>query len=170
MQPTAKIYDLRQTTPQSAWSDPPARLARLFGDRRFSEADQAADPTAPRTRIVKDVLRVGRWKVGVDADGAPRFWPVTEATLHQIASSFRAARAAGNQFNLCWGHGDPETKITDARDAIQPIDDLVYDPQTATLWASVYVVPDTARDLQNASRQVSVRVVDSWTDGAGNVY
>lgn len=135
---------------------------------RFTAAEQLAEPDQPRTRLVKDVLRTGRWKVGVNADGSPRWWIVTAETLRQIEQTFDAARAAGNEFNLCWGHGNPETRVVDSRDTIAPLDQVFLAGET--LWAAVYVDAHTAADLRKAARKVSVRVVERWMDGAGNSY
>jgi hypothetical protein len=135
---------------------------------RFPPAEQRADPTAPRTRLIKDVLRVGRWKVGQDARGQPVWWAVSRNTLGEIARQFQLAQSRGIAQNLVWGHGDPATKIVDPRDLIAPLDQVIHEGDT--LWVSAYVSPQQARELRNPANKVSVRVMENWTDGAGRHY
>jgi len=135
---------------------------------RFTLADQRADLSAPRTRLVKDVLRVGRWKVGQDERGQPVWWEVTRDTLRSIAREFSLAQSRGVAQNLVWGHGDPLTRIVDPRDLIAPLDQVFVEGDT--LWVSAYVTPEQARDLRNPARKVSVRVMENWSDGAGRHY
>jgi hypothetical protein len=135
---------------------------------RFKPAEQRADPTAPRTRLVKDVLRVGRWKVGQDAQGQPVWWAVTRTTLGEIARQFQLAQSRGIAQNLVWGHGDPATRIVDPRDLIAPLDQVFVEGDT--LWVSAYVSPQRARELRNPAHKVSVRVMENWSDGAGREY
>lgn len=162
--PTA-TYDL-DTTSLGQTPLTPA-LPRLAAPR-YSAADQLREPGKPCTRLVKDVLRTGRWRVGIEPDGSVRWWTVSEATLDQIESSFAAARLAGNDFNLCWGHGDPLTGQVDARDTLYPLDQVFREGDT--LWATVYVDLATAAELRKPGRKVSVRIVENWTDGQGQVF
>lgn len=135
---------------------------------RFSPAEQAADASAPRTRLVKDVLRTGRWKVGHDERGQPVWWEVSRQTLREIARQFQLAQSRGVAQNLVWGHGDPHTKIVDPRNLIAPLDQVFVEGDT--LWASAYLPADKARELRNPAHKVSVRVMENWTDGAGRAY
>ena len=166
-------YDLElDQVSETPWRLPGAGLRRPLlrglAPPRYSAAEQLAAPEQPRTRLVKDVLRTGRWMAGVNDDGSPRWWIVTRPVLQQIEDCFDAARRAGNAFNLCWGHGDPHTRLVDSRDAIAPLDQVFLEGNT--LWATVYVDAWTAADLRQAARQVSVRVVENWQDGAGRSY
>src|SRR5262245_36833544 len=67
----------------------------------------APQEAAGRVRIVKDILRTGRWKAGRNVDGTDRFWEVTPDTLSQLADQFSDSRRRGVARNLVWGHGDP---------------------------------------------------------------
>jgi hypothetical protein len=122
----------------------------------------------PRVRVVKDVLRCGQWKVGIDDDGQPLFWNVTLTTLRDLAHSFMEMQAHGQQINLCYGHGDPDTHAVDPRDLIAPIDAVIV--KGDRLWIASYVTPEQARDLSNLAMQVSVRTVAGYRDGAGRPY
>ncbi len=135
---------------------------------RFTRAQQLADPAAPRTRVVKDVLRTGRWQVGATEQGAPIWWDVTPGTLAQIAANFATAQANGVAVNLCWGHGAPGSIAVDARDCIAPLDQVLASGDV--LWATAYVTPADADRLRNPAMKASVRVMDDFTDGAGRVY
>lgn len=143
-------------------------LSVLFGKSRFSEADQAAEPTKPLTRLVKDVLRVGKWKVGRDAHGKPQLADFSASVLKTIVEQFRAAKARGVTFNLCNTHGDRQTREVHPEDLIAPIDELAFDG--TTLWASFYVTPEQAVYLSNPARKVSAGLRENWQDGYGNEY
>lgn len=147
--------------------NPPA-LPRLFGPPRFSQEDQATNPDKPMTRLVKDVLRVGRWKVGTDKTGEPVMWEVTPAILQELAANFHAAQKNGVAINLTLSHGNRSTGIVPTDELIAPLDDAVVEGQT--LWFSTYVTPEQAKRLQNPAMKVSIGVHDDWMDGAGRVY
>lgn len=135
---------------------------------RFSPAEQLREPGGARTRLVKDILRTGRWNVGTNPDGSPRYWVVSRETLGQLADAFRRATSRGVAVNLVWGHGDPHTRLVDPRNVIAPLDQVF--PVGETLWATVYVDPATALLLRRPGKLVSVRVADDWRDGQGYRY
>ncbi|MDE2098990.1 MAG: hypothetical protein KGL39_17180 [Patescibacteria group bacterium] len=126
-----------------------------------------SDPT-PRKRVVKDVLRVGKWKVGYDDDSKPIYWDVTPGTLRDLANNFTRMIGNGYQVNLCWGHGAPNRIGVDARDLIAPIDQAFVSGDR--LWVAAYVLPSTALDLESHPHQVSIRALHDYQDGAGNLY
>ena len=147
----------------------PPSLTKTLGPPRFTEADQAANPDKPMTRLIKDILHVGRWRTGIDPQTGKRvFWDVTHQTLNDLAKNFRLATSRGNAFNLTTSHGDVQTGIVETEDLITPIDDVFSD--SGVLWAAVYVTPEQAKFLQNPAMKVSVGVWEGWTDGAGNEY
>ena len=129
---------------------------------------QNANPTKPMTRIVKDVLKVGRWVVGMDESNDPIFWNVTRADLHIIADTFKAHTDESIRHPLCWGHGRPFDGAVDERDCVADLDNVFV--EGGTLWAASYVTPEEAMDLQRKPRRVSVRVVPSWMDGTGKTW
>lgn len=146
----------------------PPEIARQFGPPKYSPEQQAASPGSPMTRILKDVLPVGKWKSGFGQNGQPVFLSVDSAFLNQVVSSFQDAAARGVSFNLGKTHGDPATGLIHPDDLIAPIDQLVTDGQT--LWASCYVTPSQAEYLQNPARKVSAGLRRNWSDGLGNTY
>lgn len=159
----------RRTKPKTA-----AAVYRLTTGAWGLPTDGVPDfgPKAPsdaiRTeRVVKDVLTVGRKKIGFDKDGQPVFWDVTPATLAQIANDFKAMKAAGNAPNLGKTHGDDDLLIH-PDDLIAPLDQVLV--ANNTLWASAYVTPEEVAYLLNPARKVSVGVVPEYVDGAGNKY
>lgn len=143
-------------------------VAAKFGSPKFTEAEQTASPEAPYTRIVKDVLPVGRKLMGVDRDGSNDFWTVTQKTLADIESNYRLAQQRGYAANLTKGHGDEETMLVHPDDLIAPIDAAVVVGQT--LWISCYVTPEQARYLSNPARKVSIGTLEPFVDGAGHTY
>lgn len=146
----------------------PPSLPKGFGPPAFTPADQAANPDKPMTRLVKDVLRVGKWKVGEDANGNPVFWNVGKKTLDRIANNVRQAQSRGVALNLGKTHGDAVTKLIHPNDLIAPYDQVIVEGDT--LWISVYVTPEQARYLSNPAMKVSPGVYDNWQDGLGNIY
>jgi hypothetical protein len=141
-----------------------------FGAPRFTEAEQAANPDKPMTRLVKDVLRAPE-KLAVDVDprtGEPVFWDVQVGTLRRLSGAFRLAASRGVAFNLTKSHGDLQTGIVPTDELIAPLDDCLE--ENGVLWVSTYVTPAQATYLQNPSCKVSVGVWDDWTDGLGNKY
>lgn len=133
---------------------------------RFSLADQQSAPNEPRTRILKDVLRLGRWKVGA---GPNDFWDVTPETLTQLANEFKLAQSRGISMNLYWGaRVDDGQHNVSVKDAIAPIDQVFSDGER--LWMTAYVTPDVSMSLKNPANKVSIRAARDWPDGHGNVY
>lgn len=160
-----RTYEL-ELTPQRAV---PSSLAAILGKPRFSKEEQDANPEAPMRRVVKDVLRVGEWKVGAAEDGTPIKWRVTDGVLREIARQYRLAKANGVESNLYWGASTAGNQHhISARDGIAPIDELVVDG--GRLFAVQYVNAATAKELSNPSHKVSVKVVSQWGDGQGRTY
>lgn len=125
-------------------------------------------PDANRSiRLVKDVLKVGRWKTGYDDAGRPEFWDVTPAVLANIAKDFDAMKAAGVGSNLGKTHGD-ENLLIHPDDLIAPIEAVKVAGDT--LWIASYVTPEQAKYLENPAMKVSVGVVPNWQDGRGKTY
>lgn len=117
-------------------------------------------------RVVKDVLRVGRWKAG-QAD-----WNVTDDVLKTLANDFAAMVSAGVRSSLYWGSrpdGGPLGQHgVEAKNAIAPIDQVFV--QEGVLYCSAYVTDEQAKLLANPSHQVSVGVQPNWTDGQRKTY
>ena len=125
-------------------------------------------PDANRSvRLVKDVLKVGRWKVGYDDSGRPEFWDVTPAVLNNIAKDFNAMKANGVDSNLGKTHGD-DNLLIHPDDLIAPIEAVKVAGDT--LWIASYVTAEQAKYLANPAMKVSVGVVPNWQDGRGKTY
>lgn len=147
----------------------PQSILDQFGPSRFSPHDQGADLSCQATRVLKDVLSVGKWKVGIDEQGKPILFDFTPEILKAIAENFKLAKSRKVDFNLGKTHGDPRTGLIHPDDLISPIDDVATDGQK--LWMSSYVSPEQAVYLaKNKSRKVSARVVWNFADGHGNIY
>lgn len=129
---------------------------------RYSTDEQATNPDKPMTRLVKDVLRVGRWRSGQGTQ-----WTVTRDTLREIQQNTRAAIGNGNSINLCMTHGGPDG-VVHPLDLVAPIDQVIISGDT--LYCSFYVTPKQAEMLRNPAMKVSVRATPKWTDGASKTY
>lgn len=129
---------------------------------------QAANPDKPLTRVVKDVLPVGSWKVGYTEDGKPVMWNVTRQQLNDIKEQFDLAQSQGVAFNLARSHGDIEKLLIPTEDIISPIDQVIV--ENDTLWVSSYVTPQEAVNLQNPAMKVSPGVTTRFADGKGKPY
>lgn len=145
----------------------PPVVTTKFGQSKYTAAQQAANPDKPMTRLVKDVLRVGSWKVGMDA-GQPVMWDVNRSTIALIANQFRLAQSRGIAMNLTKSHGDLLTGIVPTDDLISPLDQVLADGDC--LWLSTYVTPKQAQDLTNPACKVSPYIRPNWIDGLGNKY
>lgn len=119
-------------------------------------------------RVIKDVVRVGRYFLGYNAAGKERYWEVTPAVLSQIETNFRAMKANGQRPNLVKTHGDLSTLMVHPDDLMAPIDDvkIVGD----TLWMSAYVGPEEAKYLQNPARKVSIGSLENYSDSEDRRY
>lgn len=146
----------------------PPRVPTLFSRPKYSPVEQAANPDKPMTRLVKDILRTGSWKVGIDAAGKPIMWPVSSNTLRQIAQQYRLAQHRGIAMNLTKSHGNLQTGIVPTDDLISPLDEVIADG--STLWISTYVTPEQVANLTNPACKVSPYVMANWIDGLGNTY
>ena len=154
MIPSGDIY----LSEQGAFVSPDDRLLRLFGQ---------ADATKG-IRIVKDVLRVGRWKVGTDKEGKPVTFNFTAPILKLLCEQFAKAKSRGFFFNVCKTHGDRKTREVHPDDLIAPIDDVKFDGNT--VWMSSYVTPEDQIYLSNPARKVSAGIAANWADGEGERY
>lgn len=128
---------------------------------------QSLHPDRPYTRLVKDVLRVGKW-LATTSDGGQSEWVVTRETLQGIANTFRMARQNGVDPNLIWDHGSPLTGLVSGRDLITSIDDLRVEGDV--LWCSLYCTPQQARTLSHPVHKVSIGYEPVWRDGRGRQY
>ena len=138
----------------------PAVSAPDFGPQSPPDANRSE-------RVVKDILRVGKWKVGYDDRGNPTYWDVTPQVLSQIVNDFNAMKANGVEPNLGKTHGD-DNLLIHPDDLIAPIDELRIDGDT--LWMASYVTPEEKRYLENPARKVSVGVIPNHADGTGKTY
>ena len=146
----------------------PPKIPSGFGESRFSPEMQAANPDKPLTRVVKDVLPVGSWKVGYDDAGQPIMWDVTREQLELIRDQFALSQTNGVAFNLAKSHGDLESLIIPTDDIISPIDQVIV--ENDVLWISSYVTPQEAVRLQNPAMKVSPGVTTRFADGKGKPY
>lgn len=146
----------------------PPKIPSAFGAPRYSQQLQKQNPDKPLTRVVKDVLPVGSWKVGHDTDGTPIMWDVTREQLETLSEQFALAQSRGVAMNLTKSHGDPETLIVPTDDLVSPIDQVVL--ENDVLWISSYVTPEQAKQLQNPAMKVSPGVTTRFEDGHGNKY
>lgn len=146
----------------------PPNAPKGFSPIKFTEADQKANPGKPMTRVIKDVLSVGKRKAGFDESGKPFFWDVTPQDLQLIAMCFADAQANGVAFNLTNSHGDPRTCIVPTPNIISAIDEVVV--EDGVLWISSYVTPEVAIALQNPAMKVSPGIKPDFMDGEGHVY
>lgn len=147
---------------------PPPAVPREFGPSIYTAAEQAKNPGLPMTRVVKDVLPVGRVKIGTHGDGSPEFWDVTPQVLAHIASAHERSFARGVAMNLTKSHGNLATGIVPTDELIAPIHEAIV--SGGVLWISCYVTPEQARYLQNPACKVSPGIWPNWSDGLGNVY
>lgn len=148
---------------------PPEVPSGLFPTPLWSASDQSANPEKPYTRLVKDALTVGRYKVGLDSNGDAVFWSVTRETLDRIAQNVRLAQSRGFTFNLGKCHAeDPVQNLIHPDNIIAPLSDVLV--SGGTLWVSTYVTPEQAAWLRNPAMKTSPSVRDNWSDGLGNVY
>lgn len=136
----------------------------LFGPSHYTLAQQAANPDQPMTRVVKDILLVGRWNI--DGPDGGEFWTADQATLVQLARSFAAKQDAGHSTNLTLSHGDENMDI-ETDDLVAPIDAVRADGDT--LWMALYVTPRQAKFLTNPAIKVSVGTINDYEDG-GNKF
>lgn len=138
-----------------------------FGAPRWTDAEQAANPTKPMTRLIKDVLRIGRWKEGFDELNRPVFGDYTPEELQNIFNNARAMMAAGHAINFGKSHGDDQL-IIPTDELISPADDIRLD--NGILWVSTYVTPEQADYLDNPARKVSAGLHRDYLAGNGTTY
>lgn len=121
-----------------------------------------ASPTAPR--VVKDILRVGKWVV----DGESAEWAVEPKTLSAIVDNFRRFRANGNRCPLIFDHdGGSEGRIGD-------VVDLTVDGETLYATCEIHNAKHLsafgAKPGDLTQHEVSVEVSEPFVDGQGNEY
>lgn len=138
-----------------------------FGPARFTPDEQTSKPNEPMTRVVKDVLRLGKWKVGFDSTGQAVFWNVTPAVLAALVNTTAARMKSGDAVNLGKSHGD-ENLLIPVDELIAPIDGI--QESGGVLWVTSYVTPEQARYLSNPAIKVSVGVLTDYIAGDGARY
>ncbi len=143
---------------------------KVFGKAKFTADQQKANPNAPMTRVVKDVLRVGYFKTGWDAEKKPVYTQFTPELLAFIADQWAKANANGDLSNLCKTHGDIQMGgEVHPDDIIQPIERMVFDGKT--LWMESYVTPEQADYLvNNHGRKVSIGLSKNYPGSNGMIY
>jgi hypothetical protein len=149
-------------------AQPPPPFPRGFGPPRFTPAQQAANPDKPMTRLVKDVFRLGKWKVWSDEFGRPELWDATPDVLAELVFAHMRSTSRGVAMNLTKSHGDLSTGLVPTDELICPVDEMIVD--NGVIWASCYVTPETAKYLRNPACKVSPGIWPDWTDGYGNHY
>lgn len=137
-----------------------------FGAAKYTAAQQIEHPGEPMTRVLKDIIRLGKWKV-FEEDGEPVMWDVTRQVLLTLENTTKQRIANGDAANLGKGHGD-EDLIIESDDLISPIDDIIL--KDDVLWISSYVTPAQAEYLSNPARKVSVGVLENYLAGDGKRY
>lgn len=115
-----------------------------------------------RDRLVKDVLRAGRWFVG------ERELELTDADLAAIEQRFNEHTEAGIIHPLVWGHTPQGEKDVSESQAVADVDHVWVDGER--LWIGIYVTPETAAKLSEKNRQCSVGLLWNWRDGTGKVW
>lgn len=137
---------------------------------KFTPEQQAADPAAKMTRVVKDFLKVGKWTCGVTGGGLED-WDITHEQLNLAAKTFKSLRENGHKPKLYWGNfrSDVNSQHEVAtQDEISEIDDVIVDGDEAYLLA--YVSADEAKRLENSSLEVSPAVAEVWHDSKKRRY
>ena len=140
----------------------------LFGDPKFDSEHQLSNPDKQMTRVCKDVLRVGKWKVGFSESGDPIFWEVTPQVLAELELNFKKQKEKGIEHPLCWGHTEQGKADIDSREVLSQIDEVKVVGDT--LWVSSYVNPVQSVSLQNTKRQVSIGSLNDYEDGEGELF
>lgn len=110
----------------------------------------------PSARFRKDILRVGKWRVGEES------WDVTPDTLQEIVRNFHLAKSRGCDCPLVMNHS------SDVRDRAGKVSDLGMDGDV--LWSEFEAAPEAVDVLKVPGVGVSVRVTEKWRDGLGNTY
>lgn len=147
----------------------PILPSNLFPPPLFTPEQQAANPSRPMTRIVKDILHVGTWRVRDEANGDRLVnWTIGEDLMRDLANAHRIGRSRGVAVNLGNTHGDRATRLIHPNDLIAPVEDLKVG--NGILWMSSYVTPAHAEFLSNPALKVSPYILGSWEDTGGHVY
>lgn len=137
---------------------------------KFTEEQQAKNPDAKMTRVIKDFLKVGNWTCGTNL-GHAEDWDITHEQLTLAAKTFATLRENGHKPKLYWGNfrSDANSQHEVAtQDEIAEIDQVIVDGDEAYLLA--YVSPAEAKRLANSSLEVSPAIAEQWTDSKKNVY
>lgn len=159
--PSARMH-VQRLSLGHAMTPPTCDANRLFGTAKFSPEQQSANTDKPMTRVVKDVLRVGRWNIGGAAEAS--MLDVDETFLRSLADSVRLQQLSGHAINLTLSHGDAALTV-DTTDIYAPIDAAAIDG--GVLWVSAYVTPAQAKQLGNPACKVSPGFQFNYVDGSG---
>jgi hypothetical protein len=138
-----------------------------FGPPKWTPEEQAANPDKPMTRVIKDVLREGRWKEGFDELGRPIFGDYTPEELGIILNNAIAMMNDGEAINYGKSHGDDQL-IIPTDELISPVDDIRL--ANGVIWTSTYVTPAQAAYLLNPAMKVSAGLHRDYLAGSGKVY
>lgn len=151
----------------------PSPVIERIGPPRWTREQQCEAPLEQRTRLVKDVCRVGDWETGDN-----EWWHATVEELRILDTTFRNQFQAGVFHNLVWDHRadtggqiDPNLPFdpnVPAKNIIAKLEELIE--HNGTLWAVVYVNEAEAAQLRKSAMQVSVRIVRNWKDGTGTLW
>jgi len=144
-----RVYYLAPFTLAPATSSPQRRQRLQDGPRSV--------------RIVKDVLRVGRWNTGADSVGVPDFWNVTPAVLAELTRNFHLASSRGFRPTLQVTHNPRNND-----DLLAYIDEMKV--LGDRLYVAAVVTPAQAKYLSSPVMKVSLRADGDWTDPRGNRY
>lgn len=159
--PSARMH-VQRLSLGHAVTPPTCNAVAMFGPVKFSPDQQSANPDKPMTRVVKDVLRVGRWNIGGTAE--PSMLDVDDEFLTALAESVRLQQSSGHAINLTLSHGDAALTV-DSTDIYAPIDAAAVND--GVLWVASYVTPNQAKQLSNPACKVSPGFQFNYVDGSG---
>ena len=125
-------------------------------DRRYVTDGTIRRLDMSRRLYRKDILRVGRWRVGQED------WHVTDDTLREIADNFEAGKSRRLDCPVVWNHSN------DVRDRIGKVESVEVDG--GTLYAEFEIPECVDESILVNSGGVSVEVREGFTDGLGNEY
>ncbi len=125
-------------------------------DRRYVTDGTIRRLDISRRLYRKDILRVGRWRVGQED------WHVTDDTLREIADNFEAGKSRRLDCPVVWNHSN------DVRDRIGKVESVEVDG--GTLYAEFEIPECVDESILVNSGGVSVEVREGFTDGLGNEY
>lgn len=111
-----------------------------------------------KVRLVKDLLRVGNWPVGVKENGEIDYWDVTPDVISDVERVFSKQFGEGQKRPLQWKHADLSKGVVnvDAREVVDYWDSVFAEGDT--LWGVVYASEKDAEELTRVNRPVSVAI------------